>query len=293
MQSGPPTSAMWAMCRSKSSSVGSRLSLMQGIERLEPDDASAPGHAADERVGEVAGMGTKGAGLGMRCDNGVRTYREHSLRALVRKMGHIDDNAEPIALLHDLGAEVGETARASFAHAIANFIAHVVGQAEAAQPKPVEIVQIRDFLLERRSTFKANDEGNLSPALGADNVRGCLRKNEMVRLFQLCVGVIEGAHETLQIAGREPDRWKVSVGRIPADVITNDRHPARAQGGEMAAVQHPALSALAPPIHVGGDDVAVTDDDDGLFVQLGCWLGHERLTFASALLVASYCRLRR
>jgi hypothetical protein len=61
----------------------------------------------------------------------------------------------------------------------------------------------------------------------------------------------------------------------------------------MAAVEHPALSALSPPVYVGSDDVAMTDDDDGLFVQLGCWLRHKNFTFASALLVASYCRLRR
>ena len=40
----------------------------------------------------------------------------------------------------------------------------------------------------------------------------------------------------------------------------------------MPAVQHSAFSALPSPVHIGGDDVAVTDDDDSLFVQIGCFV---------------------
>ena len=99
------------------------------------------------------------------------------------KVGHIDDDAEPIAFFDDLCAEVGETSRASLPHAITDLVAHIVREAEAAQPKPVEIAQVGDFLLQRRATFKANHEGNLSLALGAANVRGCLCENEMLGLL--------------------------------------------------------------------------------------------------------------
>jgi len=42
----------------------------------------------------------------------------------------------------------------------------------------------------------------------------------------------------------------------------------------MPTVQHSPFAAFASLVYVGGDDVTMTDDDDGFFVQFGCFGRH-------------------
>ena len=95
-----------------------------------------------------------------------------SSRPSVRQVGHIDDDAEPIAFFDDLRAEMCEASSASLPHAITDLVADIVREAQAAQPKAVEIAQVRNLLLQRRASLEADHDGNLSLALGAADVRG-------------------------------------------------------------------------------------------------------------------------
>jgi hypothetical protein len=149
-----------------------------------------------------------------------------------------------------------------------------VREAEAAQPEPVEIAQIRNLLLQRSAPLEANHDGNLSLALGAVDISGRARENEMRGFCNRGMRVIEGAHEALQVACRQPRCRKIPVRGIAANVIADHRHSACPECGQMPAVQHSAFSSLPSPVHIGGDDVAVTDDDDSLFVQTGCFVRH-------------------
>src|SRR5205823_10970062 len=137
-----------------------------------------------------------------------------------------------------------------------------------------EIAQIRNLLLQRSAALEANHDGNLSLALGAVDICGRAREDEMRGFCDLGMRMIEGAHEALQVACRQPRCRKIPVSGIATNVIADHRHSARAESGQMPAVQHSAFSALASPVDIGGDDVAVTDDDDSLFVQIGCFVRH-------------------
>src|SRR5262245_52467641 len=75
-------------------------------------------------------------------------------------------------------------------------------------------------------------------------------------------------------------------------MIANHGHAASAQRRQMPTFQYAAFSTFPSPVHIGGDDVAMTDDDDSLFVQTGCAVSHSGVTFATGLLAGSYWRLK-
>ncbi len=83
-------------------------------------------------------------------------------------------------------------------------------EAQAAQAEAIEIAQVRKLLLQRRAAFEADHDGNLSLALGAADVRGRVRQNEMLGCLHFGMRVIKRAHEALQIGRRKACR-----GRYP------------------------------------------------------------------------------
>jgi len=84
--------------------------------------------------------------------------------------GHIDDDTKSIAFFDDLRTGVRKPAGTSLAHAVAMLVAHIVGEAQASQPEPIEIAQVGYLLLQRSTPFKANHQGDLALALGAADV---------------------------------------------------------------------------------------------------------------------------
>src|SRR5581483_11322917 len=206
--------------------------------------------------------------------DGLGADGKHVLRALVRQVRHVDDDAQPVAFLDDIDAEVGEATGAALAHAVADLVAHIVGEAQAAQPEAIEIAQIRDLLLERSAALQADHHGNLSLALGAANICGRPCQYEVLGRLHLGTGVVERAHEALQVPGRKARRRQVSIGSISTDVVANHGYAACAQGWQVPALQHAAFTALPSPVDVGGDDVAVADDDDSLLMELASLVGH-------------------
>jgi hypothetical protein len=92
---------------------------------------------------------------------------------------------------------VREPTGTSLAHAVADLVAHIVREAQASQPEPIEIAQVRNLLLQWSAPFKANHQGDLSLALGASDITGRSRKDQMRRFFHLGMRVIQGTHEAL------------------------------------------------------------------------------------------------
>src|SRR6476659_7146790 len=97
----------------------------------------------------------------------------------------------------------------------------------------------------------------------------------MLRLFELGMGVIEGTHEALQIIGRQTCCWQVPIRCVAANVIANYSRPSCSQGRQVPSVENSPLATFATPIHIGGDDICVAHDNDGLTMQLGRFGRHE------------------
>jgi hypothetical protein len=189
-------------------------------------------------------------------------------------VGHIDDDTEPIAFFNDLCAEVRKPTGTSLAHAVAELVAHIVRETQASQPQPIEIAQIRYLLLERSTPLKANHQGDFPLPLGAANVIDRSGKNEVRRFFHLGMCMIQSTHEALQIRRRKSGCGQVPVGRISPDVIADCGYAPSAQRRQMPTIQYAAFSTFPSPVNIGGDDVAMTDEDDSLFVQIGRFVGH-------------------
>jgi hypothetical protein len=105
----------------------------------------------------------------MRQDQRASCHRSGALDQVVRAVGNVDDNPEPIARTHDHSAEIGQTTlHRIFGLDVAQFIRPIVNQLQMAHAVgDAHLVDPLDPALEKIGTFSRNNDGRPGGRRGA------------------------------------------------------------------------------------------------------------------------------
>lgn len=117
------------------------------------DDAARRRDAAQALVGEIAVVAANDLHARMRDDDGPRRHVEHVIDDGGRGVGEIDRDAKTLQLLHDFASEIGETAFVDAVHRTAQFVVEEVGEADHAEARVVELLDVLEFSFEGVRAF--------------------------------------------------------------------------------------------------------------------------------------------
>ena len=212
----------------------------RGVGR-DPDEPAPLGDEPHLVVGLVAGMVEEGDGAAVGKGDRHRGVADRVLRRLRPDVGEVHQHPDPVHLVDDVAAEVGEPAVARLPAPAPDEVLGVVGELHDPHPEGREDLHEVGPILEGGGVLPPEDDPDPPLALGPLDVVRVLHLGEEVAVLP------EPALPLRDVLHRSPEAFPHRAGAV--------------DGGEPAPVH--GLEDIAAP---AADDEAV--DDDRVFVQL-------------------------